>query len=171
MIILLAGVSIAAAIAVKRIPPLLAEVDRGLLPPNFEVTLSSVGEYTLWLHLKGRLGNQLHHGSGELPPGAKVFLFDASSGREISLDKKVSAEKNMGEDKAISLGVFRSEREDKTIEIKSSGLNSEVLLSVSPTSSRQVMEIVVLIAAVIVGSLILSTLIFVQLMRRRQGGR
>lgn len=118
--------------------------------------------------MKGRLGNELYHGSGELPPGGKVFLFDASSGREVDLGKTVSAEKNMGEDRAVSPGVFSMEREEQTIEVKGAGLNSPLLFSISPTSSRQVMGIVIVIAGVIVGSIIPATIIFVQLMRRRQ---
>ncbi len=167
LVVLLTGVSIAAAIAVRRVPPLLTEVDRGLLPDGFEVILPGPGEYTLWLHIKGRLGNKLFHGSGELPPGGKVFLFDASTGREIATEQTVSARKNMGEDEAVSLGVFSSDRENKTIEIKGSGLNSEVLLSVSPTSSRQIMGIMGLITGVILISIIVATIIFVRLMRRR----
>lgn len=41
--VLLIGVSISATIAVKKSPPLLTEVERGLLPPGFEVKLPMRG--------------------------------------------------------------------------------------------------------------------------------
>lgn len=166
--VLLAGVCAAAWIAVKQIPGLLEETDRGVLPGEFEVTLPTTGDYTLWLHMQGRFGNEMYHGSGEVPPGGKVFLFDSATGREVELRKEVNAEKNLGEDRAVSLGVFTGDRAGQKIEIKGAGLNSELLLSISHTSSRQILGIVILIAALIMGALVFATILFIQLVRRRQ---
>ncbi|MEM1441210.1 MAG: hypothetical protein AAGF67_02640 [Verrucomicrobiota bacterium] len=167
-LIILIGVSSAAFIAVKQIPALLEETNRGLLPEGFEVRLPAAGDYTLWLHEKGRFGGEMYRSTGEVPPGAKIFLFESASGREIDLKKEVSAEKNLGEDRAISLGVFKGEREGQKIEIKSTGLNSDLLLSISQSSSRQIMGMVILIAGILLGSLVLATIFFIQLVRRRK---
>lgn len=165
--VLLLGFSTATWIAVKQIPSLLEETGRGVLPDGFEVVLPDTGDYTLWLHEEGRFGNEIYQGAGEVPPGGKIYLFESASGREIELKEQVSAEKNLGEDRAVSLGVFTCEREGKTIEVKGTGLNSKLLLSISHSSSRQIVSIVLVVAGIVLGTLILATILFIQLVRRK----
>lgn len=169
LVILLVGISFAAAIAIRKIPPLLTEAERGMVPPGFEATLSEAGEYTVWLHRKGRLGNTLYEGSGEIPPGGKIFLFDAASGREMEIKKAVAARKNMGEDEASSIGVFTSVREGQAVEVKGSRMNTRVLVSIAYSSSGQIMKLFLLIAAVIGSTLAIAGVLFVKLMRRHRG--
>lgn len=167
-LVLIGGFSTAAYLAVERVPSLLEELDRGVLPAGFEVTIPAEGAYTVWLHTRGRFGDRLFEGGVELPPAGKVFLFDSATGQEIPLKKGVAAAKNRGEESAVSLGMFEGKRAGQVIEFKGSGLESDILISVSPTSSAQIVGVVAVITMTVLGTLGAAMASFLILMMRRR---
>lgn len=167
-LLLLGGLSFGGMFAYREIPPLLEETARGMVPEGFQVTAVEPGKYTVWLQVWGQIGERFHHGEETLPPGAKIYLFDESSGREVKVANWVSATRNVGHEKAVSLGTFQTVRPDQTILVKGTGFRQPVLVSVSPTNTGAVLRVVLTLLGIIAITLTASIIFFISLLHRRQ---
>lgn len=166
LVILLAGLLGAGLYGFKAFPELLVEAGRGTLPEGFEVELEKPGNFTVWLHERGRDGEKFYWTDGTLPPGGKVYLFDEASGREIPMKSWVSASKNIGQDRAVSLGSFDGAREGQKVEIRGAGFSRPILLSISPTNTSRVLQVVFTLLAIVVLTLTVAICTFILLIHR-----
>lgn len=142
LIVFLIGASLASVYGFREIPKLLDESARGLVPEGFEASLDRPGKYTVWLQVRGAIGNHFHRGPEKLPPGARIYLYEAESGREIEVIKWLQATKNIGHEHAIALGTFRVGREGQRVEVRGSGLSRPVLISISPENTGRVIQVI-----------------------------
>lgn len=167
-IILMLGLILAGMYGYREIPPLFHESVRGEVPDGFSTVLEEPGNYTVWLHVPEEDLEEFREVPNKLPPGASIHVFDVGSGNEITLTSWISSTKSLGEESAISLGTFASQREGQEIEVKGSGLREPVLVSVAPSNMNKTLRIVLTIMGIVVLFLTAAIFLFIFLIHRRQ---
>ena len=165
----LAGFTAAGVYGFGAIPRLFVETARGMVPDGYTTKLDDVGTYTLWLQVRGQEDGVFHRGPESLPPGARIYLFDQASGQEVSVSKWIDAEKNIGHERAVSLGTFKGERPGQLVEVRGTGLLRPVLISISPLDNGTVLSVLVTLVGIIMASLIVAILLLLFLVERRAG--
>jgi hypothetical protein len=167
-LVLVLGLSLAGIYGYRAIPWLFEETARGMIPEGFEVPLGNPGKYTVWLFERGQGEEGFYRGSGKLPPGGKLHIFDSSTGREIPLTNWVVATRNSGHEKAVSLGTFMGQREGQVVEVKGTGLRKSMLVSVAPSNTGPVLRVVLSLLGIVALTLSAAILLFLLLLHRRQ---
>jgi len=82
-LVLAGGFILAGLYGVRQISKLFEETARGILPQGFEARLEEIGKYTVWLPVNSE--SEGEETSQRLPPGGRVYIFDAPSARELEL--------------------------------------------------------------------------------------
>lgn len=167
LLLFLIGSAFAGIYGFREIPKLRDDTGRGLVPPGFETTLEGAGRYTLWLQSRGEIGDEFHRGSESLPPGGRIYLYDAESGREISVGKWLQSTRTLGHERAVSLGTFSSVRAGQVIEVKGTGLAKPVLIGIGPENTGRVLRVVFTLLGIMALTLSASLVCFFVLLHRR----
>lgn len=168
LVLLVIGISLSGLFASKNIPRLFEETARGVLPAGFEAKLLEARDYTLWIYERGRTAGTEYNSSGSLPPGAKIFIFDSANGQKLPMVPRDSSVLNRYDERAISLGEFKAERGGQLVEVKATGLNMPLLVSISPANSLEVMSVMLQITGIVILFLAMAICVFNFLFRRRQ---
>ncbi|MDF1860303.1 MAG: hypothetical protein P1U87_08810 [Verrucomicrobiales bacterium] len=167
-IVFMLGLILAGVYGYREIPPLFHESARGEVPNGFSTVLEAPGNYTVWLHVPESDLEKFRNLANKLPPGASIHVFDVESGIKIDLTSWISSTKSLGEESAISLGAFTSQRQGQQIEVKGSGLREAVLVSVAPSNMNKTLRIVLTIMGIVLVFLTASIFLFIFLLHRRQ---
>lgn len=167
--ILVAGFSLAGLFGFRNIPQLMSEVGRGDVHAGFELSLETPGRYTVWSVLTEdaparaikveRLG---------LPPGARVYLYDVESGREIALTKLLQQKKSYGGETSVSLGTFDTRVPDQAVEFKGTGIRRETTVSVTPENTSLAVQVFLMLLGIVLVSIAVAIFLFIFLIHRRQ---
>lgn len=152
--ILLSGAILAFVYGSRKIPKLLEETARGVLPSGFEVKLPEERKYILWIHSKGSFAGKEYQSAGEVPPGAKIFVFDRASARQLAIKPDDSLKRHGNGESALSFGSFQAERPGEIIEVKSTGLKMPLLITLTAYSPGEVMRILLTISGLFISFLI-----------------
>lgn len=168
-IVLLLGFVFAGIYGFREIPKLVEESGRGQVPEGFEIELRDPGKYTLWYHVREKepvsdLGESLEG----LPPGARVLVYDAETKNEIEMVKWLSATKNIGGEASVSLGTFDVLAPGKKVFVKGTGFQKSAVVSISPANMTSSIRVVLVLLAIVVGTLALAILLFLLLLHRRR---
>ena len=163
-LVLVGGLLLAGFYGFRQIPDLFQESARGMLPQGFEAKLEERGKYTIWYPVE----ESEEGGEERFPPGARVYVFDAASAQELRMSKWLQGTKYIGEEMSISLGTFESTRDGQIVEVKGTGLNEPVLISISLDNTNEKLATVFTLIAIVGISLMLSISMFIYLLHRRQ---
>jgi len=169
-LIVVFGLVLAGLYGYRQIPNLIEETARGFVPEGFTATLPEPAKYTVWLHVTALTEGEDYRGPEELPPGGRVYIFDASSGREIPLNKWLDATKHIAGEKAVSLGTFETNRVDQRVELEGSGIRDPVLISITPANTGRALGVVLSLIGIVFLSLSVGIIAFFILLHRRQRG-
>jgi len=165
--LLILGCSLAGSYGFRAIPKLLEESGRGLVPDGFELSLDEPGRYTLWLLARGQLGGEFYRSADKLPPGGRIYVYDAATGRQIPLNKWFDATRNVGHERAVALGSFEAPRKGQQIEILGTGLSKAVLVAVTPENTGRVLKVVLSLLGILVLTLSFTIASFLYLLHVR----
>ncbi|MDF1849388.1 MAG: hypothetical protein P1U85_01045 [Verrucomicrobiales bacterium] len=167
LLLLIIGAAFAGVYGFREIPKLLDETARGMVPQGFVAQLGSPGKYTVWLYERGQIGAEFYRGTEKLPPGARIYLYDEASGREMEVSKWLNSSKTLGHERAVSLGSFSGLREGQRVEVKGSGFSKPVLISIAPENTGRVLRVVFILLGMILLALSVSITVFLVLLHRR----
>ncbi|MDF1823874.1 MAG: hypothetical protein P1U68_04480 [Verrucomicrobiales bacterium] len=140
----------------QKIPKLFEEIARGALPPSLEATLPQAKRYTLWVYVKGRMAGKEYTSIGQLPPGAKIYIFDRDSARELPLEINSSSTLNRNGERAISFGEFEADRAGQRVEVAVTGLRMPLLVGICASNTEEVVLILLEMTGMVLLSLALS---------------
>ena len=79
-----------------------------MMPRGLESKLERRGKYTVWIPVEGDA--TLQGARGQLPPGGRVYVFDAASAGELDLMTWIKREKFIGDQHYVSIGSFESQQ-------------------------------------------------------------
>ncbi|MEM9280619.1 MAG: hypothetical protein AAGA96_02225 [Verrucomicrobiota bacterium] len=165
-LILAAGLTAAGYYGFGRIPELIKEHARGMLPRGFETSLSDPATYTVWLSVPEAEADSISPES--LPPGGRLYIFDANSGRELPLSQWVPAVKYAGGEKSVSIGSFQTLRSDQKVEFKGTGFEEPFEVSIAPANTKQIVGVVLSVFVIVCVSLTVAITALIALLHYRQ---
>ena len=165
-LVLTGGLILAGLFGFRQIPELFEETARGMIPQGFEAKLEKRGKYTVWLPVEG--DGLSESSQGRLPPGGRVYVFDAASARELELMTWIKGEKFIGDERSVSLGSFESRQDGQIVEVKGTGLSEPVMVSISIDNTGQKLATVFTLIAIVGITLMAAITLFIFLLHRRQ---
>lgn len=166
-IFLLLGLALAGSFAYREIPRLVEETARGDIQKGFPAELPEPGKYTLWMVTKEAL-KRSEQEEFHLPPGGKIHVFDAKSGREIPLSNWVTANRVAGGELSVSLGEFSVTHPKTKVTVKGSGVRMPITVSVTPSNMGRTLRVVMTLLVIVLSSLSVAVFFFIALLHRRQ---
>lgn len=168
IIILLVGIIFSVVYAVQTIPEAFGDEHRGVLPPQFEVTLAEPQRYSVWVYSSGIFENQQYQSFEEkLPAGAKIHVIDKKSGKELTLSNWLTGSKSTMKEEAFLLGSFETLRPGTEIEIVPSGFETKTVIGISSRNLADLFQAVLAIIAIFLISLFFSIATLIILLHRR----
>lgn len=166
-IVLLLGFVFAGVYGFREIPKLVEESGRGQVPDGFEIELGDPGKYTIWYHVRETV-SAADENLESLPPGARIHVYDAETKNGIEMVHWLSATKNVGGETSISLGTFNVLVPNKKVFVKGTGFREPAVVSISPANMTSSIRVVLVLLAIVIGTLALAILLFLLLLHRRR---
>ena len=167
--ILVVGFSLAGLFGFRSIPQLMEEIGRGNVQAGFELSIAKPGRYTVWSVLsEDASARAIKAERLGLPPGGRVYLYNAEDGRELPLTKLLQQKKAYAGEVSVSLGTFDTNTADQLVEFKGTGIRRKTIVSVTPENTAEAVQVFVMLLGIALVTIALAIFVFILLIHRRQ---
>ncbi len=152
----------------REMPKLMADIERGMVPPGFSMAVPEAGRYTVWLHTSTEYeGESIKH-KDRLQDGGRIRIFDKETGKMIDLRTLIKSKRSFGSESAVALGDFETLRGNRTIEVKSSGMTKPAVIGVSPNQMDDSINVLLHLLGIICMTLLFAFVALALLLHRRK---
>ena len=162
---LVGGYILGGLYGLRQIPGIFCETARGMIQQGFKSKPEKRGKYTVWLSGEG--DGTLEGAQGQLPPGGRVYVFDAASARELDLITWIKGEKFIGDQRSVSFGSFESQQDCQIVEVKGTGLIEPAMVSISIDNAGQELITAFTLITIVGVTLVAAIILFIDLLHRR----